>query len=91
MFTMMTTKCQKSTTSQKENLRETGNSKIEQCVKPQIQDQLKRGVNKIFNLSKYLSMSLKVCLFHSFHANYIKPASIIFQISKPILPTNCSS
>ena len=48
MFTMMNTKCQKST-SQKENLRETGNSKIEQCVKPQIQDQLKRGVNKIFN------------------------------------------
>ena len=49
MFTMMNTKCQKSTMSQKENLRETGNSKIEQCVKPQIQDQLKRGVNKIFN------------------------------------------
>ena len=49
MFTMMTTKCQKSTTSQKENLRETGNSKLEQCVKPQIQDQLKRGVNKFFN------------------------------------------
>ena len=50
MFTMVNTKCQKSTKSQKENLRETGNSKIEQCVKPQIRDQLKRvGVNKVFN------------------------------------------
>ena len=50
MFTMVNTKCQKSTKSQKENLRETGNSKIEQCVKPQMWDQLKRGgVNKVFN------------------------------------------
>ena len=71
MFTMMNIKCQKSTKSQKENLRETGNSKLEQCVKPQIQDQLKRGVNKFFQLIQVplhvfesMSIPLLPCKLH---------------------------
>ena len=51
MFMMMNTKCQKVLKSQRENLRETWNSKIEEhSVKPQNQDHLKMLLeNKVFS------------------------------------------
>ena len=79
---------QKVQKSQKENLRETWNSKLEEhCVKPQIWDQSKRvWANKVFNWSKWLSMSSKVCLFRSLQTSHIKQAGTMFQISESCLP-----
>ena len=79
---------QKVQKSQKENLRETWNSKWEEhCVKPQIWDQSKRvWANKVFNWSKWLSMSSKVCLFRSLQTSHIKQAGTMFQISESCLP-----
>ena len=79
---------QKVQKSQKENLRETWNSKWEEhCVKPQIWDQSKRvWANKVFNWSKWLSMSSKVRLFHSFQTSHIKQVGTMFQISESCLP-----
>ena len=56
---------------QKENIRKTWNSKIEEhFVKPQTWDQSKRvQVNQAFNLSNELSMSSKVCLLCSFQTS----------------------
>ena len=56
-------------------------------MKPQIWDQSKRvWANKVFNWSKWLSMSSKVCLFRSLQTSHIKQAGTMFQISESCLP-----
>ena len=89
MFTMMNTEGKEVQKAQKENLRETWDSKIEEhCVKPHTRDQSKRvWANRTFNWSNELSLSSKIRLFFSFHTSHIKQAGTMFQISKPNLPS----
>ena len=65
-------------------LRELWKSKIEvQHVNPQTRDQLnKEWINKNFNLSRDLSVSLNVWELRSFHINHIKNGSTKFQMSE---------
>ena len=67
--------------NQKENLTEIMKSDEEiQCVRLQIQDHSNKVLtSKVFNRSIGLSMSSKVRALRSFHTNYIRHTSTIFQ------------
>ena len=89
MFTMMNTEGKEVQKAQKENLRETWDSKIEEhCVKPHTQDRSKRvWANRTFNWSNELSFKSTTILLLPHKPHQIKQAGTMFQISKPNLPS----